>query len=61
MSLWRCGIISASRASALGSRLTFYKNFVNEITEFSESNLGKTALSRTSERKLSFVRIATLR
>ena len=44
MSLCLCGIISASRARVLGSRLTFYKNFVNEITEFSESNLGKTPL-----------------
>ena len=44
MSLWHCGIISVSRTRALGSRLTFYKHFVNEFTEFNESNLGKTPL-----------------
>ena len=46
MSLWRCGIISASRARALGSRLTYYKNFVNE---FNESNLGKTPMETSME------------
>ena len=44
MSLWRCGIISASHARALGSTLTFCKNFINEFTEFCESSLGKTPL-----------------
>ena len=29
----------------VGSRLTFYKHFVNKFTEFSESHLGKTPMS----------------
>ena len=29
----------------MGSRLTFYENFVNESTEFSESHLGKTPIN----------------
>ena len=41
---WRCGIISVSYAR--GCRLEthfFYKNIVNEFTEFSESHLGKNS------------------
>ena len=45
VSLWCFGIISVSHAKALGSRLAFYKNVVNEFTKFSESNLGKTPVA----------------
>ena len=33
----------------MGSRLAFYKIFVNEFTEFSENHLGKTRMFRVDE------------